>query len=184
VALFAEQFKEMLETRCGRGLLRCLYILEKQVHATPPTCDVMTISSGVLTELQHNSMRLLAPAARFVMHLRQAIEAKAKKEAERKARKEAERREREAAKAKKAAEKAADGKADENKADSGHLEPKPADGDAAAGAAMSSIRVQIFHCYGRLQHSNLSYVQHVPHDNLLLLLQTPWARLMGMPPVQ
>ena len=32
VALFAEQFKEMLETRCGRGLLRCLYILEKQVH--------------------------------------------------------------------------------------------------------------------------------------------------------
>jgi hypothetical protein len=32
VALFAEQFKEMLETRCGRGLLRCLYILEKQVQ--------------------------------------------------------------------------------------------------------------------------------------------------------
>ena len=32
VALFAEQFREMLETRCGRGLLRCLYILEKQVY--------------------------------------------------------------------------------------------------------------------------------------------------------
>lgn len=31
VALFAEQFKEILETRFGRGLLRCLYILEKQV---------------------------------------------------------------------------------------------------------------------------------------------------------
>lgn len=31
MSLFAEQFKEMLETRFGRGLLRCLYILEKQV---------------------------------------------------------------------------------------------------------------------------------------------------------
>jgi hypothetical protein len=47
VALFAEQFKEMLETRCGRGLLRCLYILEKQVHIAWQTqCATRCIMLG------------------------------------------------------------------------------------------------------------------------------------------